>query len=281
MTNVTQKYPVYKTEDWIRPEDLGFLYVFVENRDFSPIEHSHDFYEFVLLFSGTLTHRINGKNYPARSGDVCMIRPGDRHLPVRESESLEACVFSVTAALAEPFLKAFGLETYAAQARDGVRCPFESAQMRVLLSSFRELQFLSRERYDMQCRLILGMLSQSYLSYFSVYGATSTIWLNNLMQDMKKAENLAQGVSALQRLANMSRPQLCRVFRKYINETPQQYVREARLSYAYNLVCNTSLPFETIAGTIGYSSLSHFSVIFKTRFQCSPSELRKKTLKLW
>ena len=122
------------------------------------------------------------------------------------------------------------------------------------------------------------MLLQYYLQFEN---GEQVDWIDRLSREMSVPENLSEGVSALQRIANLSHPQLCRVFRKTINRTPQQFVQELRLNYAYTLICNTDTSLEAIAALVGYSSFSHFCIIFKERFQQSPSGLRKSAIRYW
>ncbi len=48
-------------------------------RDMDAIPHQHDFVEIVLICSGCGVNRINRIGYPAMTGDVYVIRPGEEH----------------------------------------------------------------------------------------------------------------------------------------------------------------------------------------------------------
>jgi transcriptional regulator GlxA family with amidase domain len=71
--------------------------------------------------------------------------------------------------------------------------------------------------------------------------------------------------------------QLCRLVKMHIGQTPQHYIKELRLTHAYEMIQSTDIPFEQIALQVGYSSFSHFSVAFKQRFGLSPAVLRKSS----
>ena len=49
------------------------------------------------------------------------------------------------------------------------------------------------------------------------------------------------------------------------------------LTYAYDLVLSTSLPYEEISFLVGYHSFSHFATSFKKHYGISPSVLRKQS----
>lgn len=42
-------------------------------------EHSHEFFEVVYVRRGRGEHRLNGRNYALKAGDLYLIRPGERH----------------------------------------------------------------------------------------------------------------------------------------------------------------------------------------------------------
>ena len=54
-----------------------FFYTYYGNY---PIEHKHDYWEFILVLSGNYTHLLNGRNFQLNKNHACLIRPDiDRH----------------------------------------------------------------------------------------------------------------------------------------------------------------------------------------------------------
>ena len=94
--------------------------------------------------------------------------------------------------------------------------------------------------------------------------------------EMKKEENLQEGIPAMERIFNLERAQLCRLIRRYYGRTPQEEVVHLRLFRAYELLLSTNISPELIAERIGYQSLSHFYRIFKQQFGVTPNEIRKE-----
>lgn len=271
-------YPIYKTEECITDADCGFRLALVENREFSPIEHCHDFYEIVSVFSGTIHHKINGSSYIQRVGDICILRPGDCHLPMRQSENCQTAVTSIAKELIDPFLTAYNTVNWLTRESDPILYRIDAQQLQTLRQLLEQLRnYAGQQKHDL-CRVITGLLLQLYLQSHAVKHVN---WIDQITEKMNTPDNLVLGVPALQKITNLSHPQLCRIFRRILNKTPQQYIKELRLNYAYSLVCNTSEPFEKIAALVGYASFSHFSIIFKEHFHQSPSSLRKETVKYW
>ena len=271
-------FPVYKSEEWISKSDFGFRSAMVENREYSKVEHSHDFYEITTVFSGEINHKINGRIYTQKAGDICILRPGDCHLHIRKCEVFKACCFSLTTALIEPFLTAFEVKRRICSAQTGIIFHVHSQQAKSLEQACELMQCYAGQQKKDQGKIIISLILQYYLQFEN---GQQMDWADRITREMNSPENLAEGVQALQRITNLSHPQLCRVFRRTLSRTPQQFIRELRLNYAYTLISNTSEPLETIAMMVGYSSFSHFSDIFKKQFQQSPSALRKSAIKYW
>ncbi len=57
-----------------------------------------------------------------------------------------------------------------------------------------------------------------------------------------------------------------------------EYVRHVRLTKSEELISNTDLNISEIVYSLGFTSRSYFSKIFKERFDCSPSDYKKNKL---
>jgi len=75
---------------------------------------------------------------------------------------------------------------------------------------------------------------------------------------------------------HMSTCWFIRVFKKYANSTPTQYITAIRLSKAKSLLESTTLSIDEIAEKVGYSDYKYFSRIFKQHTGVSPFAYRKK-----
>ena len=263
---------VYLASDWIPSASL--IYSHARNRDLNPETHSHDFFEIVYLLEGSVLHRYNGFMKEMRPGEVVFLRPGDTHMLFRRTAELN--LYSISAVVQEitPLLTAYGMEKDIRAAETPLS--FSLAQQKSAVASlFESLPQLDMYEQREQLFIILGMTIHAFL-FFRRRGRQ--MWLENVLQKMNCTENLAEGVSALQRLCSLSHAQLCRVIKKQTGKTPQQYVRELRLLRAYDLIQSTDMPFEDIANAVGYYSLSHFSATFKERFGMTPAVLRKQNM---
>lgn len=266
------RHLLYRAEDWIRPAKASFIFPHAKNRPLNPEAHSHDFYEITFLFEGEVTQIIDGNEFQMYAGEAAFISPLQIHQFTKQTDILDFYTLSVMKEEMDPFLHAYHLEKLIAGSVQPVRFAMSQATRHRIGDLFRDLSVVTPDRQIIDVRIIIGLTLQEYL--LSANGYTSN-WVNQLAQQMNTQENLEEGVNAMVRLSGLSHAQLCRNLKKANGKTPQQMLKELRLSYAYELICSSEIPYEEIASSVGYSSFSHFSVTFKERYGITPSVLRK------
>ena len=72
-----------------------------------------------------------------------------------------------------------------------------------------------------------------------------------------------------------------RDFKNYFKDTPANYIKEQKLLKANQLLVATDFSVSEICYEVGFSDTSHFTKIFKQKYNATPTEYRKnKVLKL-
>lgn len=266
------RYQVYKASDWLDPFEVPFIYTHALNKPLSRVSHCHDFYEIIFLFSGHATHSVNGIRYQMNEGDIAFLRPLDQHVFTEQTEMLELYSISVTAEEMNRLLEAYHIDREIASTKPFISFTLDRSLQKALLFSFKKLSTSSVGQRDASIRIILGLVIHEFMS---LHASKSNEWIDNILLEMKHPQNLAEGIPAFLRISNLSHAQLCRVVKNRTGYTPQQYIKNLRLTYAYDLILSTNMHFEEIALAVGYSSFSHFATSFKERFGISASNLRK------
>ena len=73
----------------------------------------------------------------------------------------------------------------------------------------------------------------------------------------------------------ISRRELLRRFRRELNNTPSQILAQRRLDRARSLILNTRLPLAQVAESVGFSSQSHLTSSYRSRFGVTPAQQRR------
>lgn len=264
----------YKADDLIKPQKMPFIYSHALNRPLSPVSHCHDFYEIVYLFHGIVRHWVNGESFEMKEGEVFFLRPMEQHVFREQTRELELFSISVSSKEIESLLCAYHI-FQTIQGRDiPIHFSLPHSVQHSLLASFRQLEVLSSEQKKMRIRIILG---ETIHQFMSIAMGNHGDWTDQVMAQMRSPEHLREGITAFLRVSNLSHAQLCRVIKKRTGQTPQQYIKELRLQYAYELLLSTGDSCEEIALRVGYNSLSHFITSFKRQFGVTPAVLRRNS----
>jgi len=90
-------------------------------------------------------------------------------------------------------------------------------------------------------------------------------------------ENIEKPLSLDQIAAatGLSRRQIERLFRRYLNCVPKRYYLQIRLRRARELLLQTSMPIIDITTACGFQSPPHFSRCYRAQFGCPPSAERE------
>lgn len=248
---------------------------------FSDYDHSHDFYELIYCTSGKGIHVINHKHYDFPSDSICILRPGDTHYCVNY-ETATALTICVHVEEFKNFLVSYGLEDF-----EALKChsKVEPILLKIPNSEvhrFRKLyemiiirEALSRTPY---LKIFVGNMLSCIIQDNQPHASAIPDSFRKVLLDMNELENLRSGVTAFLKLSNLSHAQLCRLTQKYLNQTPNEYVTQIRMEFAYSYITSTSIGFEELADLIGFSSYSHFYKLFKNKYHISPSQLRQKSI---
>lgn len=80
--------------------------------------------------------------------------------------------------------------------------------------------------------------------------------------------------------AFISQRQLERLFKQFLNTSPNLYLREMQLKYAHALLTNDNpMPIQQVAEQSGFSDSNYFSKCFKKKFALSPRQYIKQKRK--
>ncbi len=107
---------------------------------------------------------------------------------------------------------------------------------------------------------------------------TEMVAIENLMEYIDKHPDLDHKVDNLTNRVGLSAAKVQEGFKFKHGLTVCEYIRYVRLTKSEELISNTDLNISEIVYSLGFTSRSYFSKIFKQRFDCSPSDYKKNKL---
>ena len=208
---------------------------------------------------------------------MVLLRPNDRHCFINQSDDAVLFSFSVQRKEFEAIADIYGKDFFdlILKSDNPLFCDNCSLLNYSLLDY--ENMYANPEEYD--CKFLLSSILHYYIQHSKSNLAIPSS-LSFAINEIKKTENLREGIKAMIKLSNYSQTHLARIMKKYYNTTPKHYINELRLQKAYDYIILTQKSIELIAEELGFNSYSHFNKIFKERFSVTPASLRKKK-KIW
>ncbi len=82
-------------------------------------------------------------------------------------------------------------------------------------------------------------------------------------------------LAELSEVFHYSEAYLCTLIRQHTGESFTDLIRDLRMADARNYLENSDLTIREIAKRVGYHSTDHFSRVFRSRYQMSPTDYRK------
>ena len=249
------------------------------NRDY-PIYHDHSHWEILLIISGTIHHHINGYESVLKRGDVCVIRPADKHSLVIESEqekqNFQQLNITFSDDYARKLLEVFDSYEAVLKEEKPIQFLLDESELDLVYTRALLTQNLPQQNYEMSTKLILVRLMTSFYEQKTLFDETYPAWLNEFVLCISNPKSFGKPMSELVVTTPYSYSRLSTLFKEYVGTTIVDYINEKKMVYAKRLLQTTTLTILQISEMIGYSSLSSFNHLFKKSFGITPSEYRNR-----
>ena len=243
----------------------GYILQLVTGRRLTAVCHTHDFFELVWVRRGAAVQEVNGAAVPMRAGDAVLLRPGDTHRFLSQSEKLSVLSLSISAGEMAVMAGAYS-PALAAHLKKGEppHLPLPEANVPV--------------RSEFDCKFILSLLLRTYIAEcgFSEEGTGVPSCLATLSAEMREHDRLRVGIPAALALSHYSQCHLARLVRAHYGMGLKAWVNDLRLQEARRELILTERGIADIADGLGFASHSHFTKIFKQKFGITPAALRKE-----
>lgn len=255
--------------------------------------HTHEFYELVIVESGSALHTTDFEQYRVKTGDVFVIPKDSFHKYTEVSELLLINVLYDPAALPLPVLDMNDFVFFNIMFRK--KADFQESDLDLLLSlnqqQLEEIIKMSHNIADQRnsyepgaqfgsiaafMRMISSLSNWHYKKqHKSEYYYTVAKGLEYLNKNYLKAIDM----NKLARHSAMSRRTMFRHFVKATGFTPGVYLCRLRIRHAADMLAHTSLPIKEIAQRCCFCDANYFSKQFRNIMNTSPLRYRKEKQK--
>lgn len=245
----------------------------------------HDFYELMLILYGDMNLMLDEKNeFHLREGDLFLIRPYEVHSKRTDSQCHYINLSFPQKTVDELFeyLDENDVKNLLLQTERLLPVSLSMHDKEILEHRLVALNTIPRQEAKAKKRslrlLLIDVIAQYYISNIPWKDTSRDMpsWLVRTIAELNKKENFTMGTDFIYAGNQLSKEHICRYFRKYLKQSPSQYVNHLRLNYAANLLVHSDQQVLDICFESGFNNLGYFYRLFKEKYHVLPVEYRKK-----
>ncbi|WP_302486560.1 AraC family transcriptional regulator [uncultured Megamonas sp.] len=126
--------------------------------------------------------------------------------------------------------------------------------------------------------LIFAKLHEALQSVYNKVELNNSFYVTKAIEYIEKNTFTNLSVNDIARYLNISRSHLYALFKQELNTSPQQFLTNAKIANARELLSKTKIPIYSVALSCGYKNAFAFSRAFKQVTSISPREYRQHYL---
>lgn len=246
--------------------------------------HWHEDLEFICVLDGEMNFYIDGKTVLLKSGDSLMINSSQLHYGF--SNKKRECYFYCI--VLHPSLlttNKFLYQKYIKPIIENTEIEYmlfqQDEQVSAILQKMYMLKTLPSTTYE------LDVISQFHTLWSIIFEIGTTKYQNSLEQENDELQIQRQMVSfiyqnygssiTLQDIADtgkVCRSKCCKIFNKYMGQTPIDFLNAYRLETSLHLLETTDFSITEICTSCGFNHMSYFSKQFHQKYGCTPRNYR-------
>ena len=257
--------------------------------DMRALCHWHDEIAFIYILSGKMYYEINGKKVLLNEKDCIMVNARQMHYgsSVQKQECEFLCILFHPSLLSASRLLYQDYVLPVIESRTPEYLLWESNTQKKrdvtgFLTHIAHLKESAVSGYELE---VIGAL---HALWRRIYGYCQSLFPTDSGQESSDIALSKTMVSyiyqhysdkiTLDEIAtsgNVCRSKCCAIFRRYLQQSPIDFLNAYRLRVSSSLLKNTELDITQIALSCGFNHLSYFSKLFLRYYGCTPSQYRK------
>jgi AraC family transcriptional regulator, melibiose operon regulatory protein len=250
--------------------------------------HWHDDIEYIGMRKGHMAYNVNGKKIMIHEHDGLLINSRQMHYGYSDdgTDNEFYCV------VFKPQLIAANLELqhkYIEPVIENITIPYyylsaaEEPQKKIMTIFDRIIRLNENQATGFEL-VILSELQIFWTEWFKLLKPYSELQGKKIDRDIAVQKQMVRFIytNYMSRITlddiaaagSVCRSSCCRIFRRYFNKTPNDFLNSYRLEVSMNLLLDTTRNITDISYSCGFNSPSYYTEIFSQYKGCSPTEFR-------
>ena len=285
--NNLEKYSVshYNFTTFATPNSPVHIAEQVINNDSISFSHDHDFYEFFLVYRGSLIHHLNGEEIILHEKTVQFIFPQDTHSFQVNSNDMNASLINIAFPVNLLSGDLVFLSNYL------LRIVHKNSQRHLSVSDSLWSVYLDKIRYinsassyNKKLAVFQSLLMDILVEFLNTEDTKNhdiPMWLEKAYSEMEKKDNYISGLNRFIELSGKSQEHLTRQMKKHYSKTPTEYINDLRLQESARMLVHTNESVLNIIFKSGFINVSYFIKLFKQKYSMTPNEYRNSNKKIF
>ena len=236
---------------------------------------SHPAFVLAWVQNGQVVLHLDSGKTTLTEGDVVFLRPNDRHgFQGRGDEPLLTAVMIRPEDLKElsdsfPTLRG---QFFWSSSADPDRASRDIPQLAALSQAALQLERGTRDRLALHAFLL--PLLRDLLDARPDVSEDTPDWLVQAIVAARNPAVFRDGAAGFVKITGRAHPHVSRTARKYLGQSPSEYVNTIRMQHAARQLSSSNDPLAEIAEGCGIANLSHFHRLFRGTYGMTPAQFR-------
>lgn len=250
--------------------------------------HWHSDVEFLMPVKGHISYKVNGNTFLLQEGDGIFVNSRQMHygFSADETDCEYICmVFDPSMLFGSAALTQMYLTPVMESSMSELILAKDQALCKTILEELKSVYALFEKQsedlvIDILSSLLkvwknLFILADSYLNTSADKDDLNLFLLKKMLSHIYDNFENRLSLKEIAASGGVCTSKCCRIFRHYLNRSPNDYLNSYRLEKSIVLLREKKLSISEIAYSCGFSSPSYFSEIFLKSKGCSPTEFRQ------
>ncbi len=245
-------------------------------------KHTHSFWEFMFIESGSIMQSINGVEKSAEKHELYIIRPESVHqLKADPSRPVMLFNFEVDCTFLSNLLASMGFPSLDS-VFDGDHFSFtcsneETLSFIKLLNKSQDEKSTESLKWNLLKVIIAKFVTKAItdLNTTPKYTTSNQI-ISQALAELDNTNNFRVSIGELFKSLNYSHEHISRLFKKEGIDPPVRIFLRNKLSYSCTLLASSKMKIIDIIDICGLNSTSYYNKVFKKEYGITPMEYRKK-----
>ncbi len=240
--------------------------------DYAIRRETFPFYSIEYVARGRGTVKLKGKNYPLQPGCLFTYGPGvPHHISGEPDAPLVKYFVDFAGTRAKALLRTCDLPPGSASE------VFPANVLQPLFDEIIQTGLLARREHAGLCTKLLECLALRIAGARAPLTGAETLAFATYQQCRRHIEQHHLRLRTLAQIAtecHASGAYLCRLFRRYDNQSPYQYLLRLKMNHAAERLQQSGTLVKQVAEEAGFGDPFHFSRVFTSVFGISPQAFR-------